>query len=80
MASITPQQFYSWQEPLLRIELEDGGAQSRSGWFTKDRNFLCLPEIEPRFLGRPVHSLNITLTAENKLIKTNVYGNGRGLL
>lgn len=51
--------FIPGQKPVLRVELEDGGAQSRSGWFTKDIYLLCLPEIKPRFLGRPAHSLNI---------------------
>jgi hypothetical protein len=58
--------FIPGQESVLRVELEDGGAQSRSGWFTIDGYLLCLPEIKPRFLGRPAHSLNITPTTNSK--------------
>jgi hypothetical protein len=32
--------FIPGQKPVLRVELEDGGAEGRSGWFTKDVFFM----------------------------------------
>jgi hypothetical protein len=59
-----PGRFTPVQEPVLRFELEAGGAQSWSECLINDGNFLYMPEVNPRSLGRPAQGLNITLTTE----------------
>jgi hypothetical protein len=39
-----------------------GGPKDQSERFGEEINLLLLPGIEPRFLGRPLHNLVITLT------------------
>jgi hypothetical protein len=64
-----PGRFIPVQEPLLCIVLEAGGVQSWSEWLTNDINFLYMPEVNPRSLGRPAQSLNITLTTVKSELK-----------
>ena len=45
-----------------------GGLKGQSGRFGKEINLLLLPEIELRFLGRPLHNLVITLTVLSLLL------------
>jgi hypothetical protein len=66
VTSITLRPFYLWARASVRIELEAVGSEGRSVCFTKDRHFILLPEIKPRFLGRPTHSLNYSLNTEKK--------------
>jgi hypothetical protein len=49
--------------PPIPFNRRLGGPQKRSGRYGEENNPLPLPGIEPRFLGRPAHSLVTIPTA-----------------